>query len=75
MGEVVTLTVQTKLDLTPERVLQGALDECLKDAVVIGFDRDENLYFASSSADVTIILWLLEKAKQRLLMEGDDGET
>ena len=73
MGDVVTLTVQTKLDLTPERVLQGALDGCLKDAVVIGFDRDENLYFASSSADVTIILWLLEKAKQRLLMEGDDG--
>jgi hypothetical protein len=68
--KVVTLTVRTKLDLPPERILRGAIEKDLDGCFVIGRDKDGDLYFASSIADGGDILWLWEKAKT-LLMEAD----
>lgn len=62
----------TKLDLQPELVLQGALDEGLKCAVVLGYAADGCEYFASSMADGADVLWLLERLKLKLLSMGRD---
>ena len=67
MGEVVLLEGVTSLDIPSERVLESAITVGLNDAIVIGWDKDGELYFASSIADGADVLWLLEKAKKELL--------
>ena len=67
MGELVTLDCVTSIDIPPERVLESAISVGLTDAIVIGWDKDGDLYFASSIADGANVLWLIEKAKRELL--------
>lgn len=67
MGEVVELPVITTLDIPSERVLQKALDKGLQDVVIVGFDKDGDLYFASNKSDGGTVLWLFEMAKKALL--------
>lgn len=63
---IIPLNNITKLDLPPDRVLQSAVGQM--DAVVlIGWDKDGELYFASSIADGGEVNWLLDKAKMALL--------
>ena len=57
----------TRLDIPPERVLDGAKDKCPDGVVVLGFDADGDFYFASSIADGGTVIWLLELAKKKLL--------
>lgn len=57
----------TKLDIPPERILEGALEKGLQAAVVVGYDADGNLYFSSSYADGAEVVWLFELAKRRLM--------
>jgi len=71
MGEVVVLDLVTRLDLPPERVLNGALGENLKRVVVVGEYDDGTEYFASSVADGPDVLWALERAKLKLLRLAD----
>ncbi|HSN18986.1 MAG TPA: hypothetical protein VLV87_12360 [Gammaproteobacteria bacterium] len=52
------------------RVLAEAQAEGLTDAVVIGWDKDGTLYLKSSYADGPNVLWLLEQARDIILMEG-----
>lgn len=66
-AEVLRFNSETTHNLDPDRVLTGAAEQGLDGCLVVGFDRDGDLYFASSYADGGTILWLLEKAKQRLL--------
>lgn len=54
------------IDLLPDKVLNGALGK-LESVVIMGWDKDGELYFASSKADGGDILWLMEKAKKLLL--------
>lgn len=67
MAEIITLDVITKLDIPVERVIDGAKKADLETAVVIGWDKDGEFYFASNKADGADVLWLLEQAKKRLL--------
>lgn len=67
MAEIITLDVITKLDIPVERVIDGAKKADLETAVVIGWDKDGEFYFASNKADGGEVLWLIEKAKKRLL--------
>lgn len=67
MGEVVNLPCITTLDLTPERVLQAALETPLSGAVVMGYTEEGELYFASSYADGGNVMWLMELCKAELL--------
>lgn len=60
------LDVVTRLDIPVERVLEQAKDN-LKDVVLVGWDKDGELYFASNKANGGEVLWLLEKAKKLLL--------
>jgi hypothetical protein len=70
MGEVVDLDVITTLDMDPDRILERAKGE-LETAIVIGFDKDGEEYFASSVADGAQALWILERAKKALLETPD----
>lgn len=68
MGEVVVLRCVTRLDIPVERVLDGAREH-LESGLVIGWDKEGQLYIASSLADGGDMLWLLEKAKAELLKD------
>jgi len=63
---VVELGCITRLDLPADKVLNAAIDK-LETAVIIGWDKDGDFYFASSKADGGDVLWLIEKAKKLLL--------
>lgn len=67
MSKVIPLHCVTRLDLPVDRVLEMA-KERLEGCVILGWDVDGELYFASTYADGGEILWLLEKCKL-LLME------
>lgn len=67
MGEVVELDVQTTLAVPSERLLQKAIDGAVTNVVIIGYDPEGELWFASSDADCRAVLWLMERAKKLLL--------
>lgn len=66
MARIIPLRCVTKLDLPVERVLELAKDR-LEGCVILGWDKDGELYFASTYADGGEVLWLLEQCKLRLL--------
>ena len=68
---VIPLGNITRLDLPTDHVLDAVKGDCSDGVVVIGYDSDGELYFASSIADGGQVLWLLEQAKLALLT----GET
>jgi len=72
-GDLVDLPVLTRLDVPVTRVLEGVVEAEVDRVVVIGWDSDGELYFASSFANGPEILWLLELAKKEL-MEVVGGE-
>ena len=71
MGEVIEANIITKLDISVERVLRKAQEAELSGVVVIGWDKDGELYTASSMADGGDMLWMLEMTKKKLLEIGD----
>lgn len=72
MTNVVPFDGITRLNTDPAMTLERAKEEIGGGVVVIGWDKEENIYFASSLADGGDILWLLEKAKKTLLEIGDE---
>lgn len=71
MGEVVEPSFITTLDIPVERILRKAQDAGLTTVVVMGWDAEGDLYFASSVSDGGEVLWLMEKCKKDLLAVGD----
>lgn len=68
MGEVIILNNVTSLDIPADRVLDKAFEQMdLKQVVILGYDKDGEEYFASSIANGTEVLWLLERLKKKLL--------
>lgn len=70
MGDVTFLNCVTRLDIPADRVLEQAIGK-LETVVVIGYDENGDEYFASSKADGGYVLWLLERAKLKLLRTRD----
>ena len=66
MDNVIPLGNITKLDLNPDIVLENTKGK-LDNFVIVGWDKEGELYFSSTQADGGDVLWLLEKAKQALL--------
>ncbi len=58
-------------DVPGEEVLKGAIEANLVNAVVIGWDRDGDFFFASTEANHATTLWLLAHAQKALLDGGD----
>jgi len=71
-AEVVYPGFITKLDIPPGRILAKASEAELESAVVVGFDKNGDFYFASSLAAGPEVLWLLKLAEKKLLEVGDD---
>ena len=67
MVEVITLDVETRLDIPPERVLKKALEADMEGVVLIGYTKDGSYYAASSYADGGTVLWLLETCRLKLM--------
>jgi len=72
MGKLIYLGGVTKLDINPDRVLTEAVGQ-MEGVVIMGFDKKGQVYTASSYADGGVVLWLIEKCKQRLL-QSNEGE-
>lgn len=62
----------TKLDMPPDRILEKALGANLVSVVILGYDSDGEEYFCSSVADGGEVVWLLERAKMKLLEQVDE---
>jgi hypothetical protein len=71
-AEIVELNTITTLDIPAERILRRALDADLDRVLVIGYDTEGNEYFASSVADGGFSLWVMERAKLKLLRMADE---
>ena len=67
MGEVVQLNIPTKVDLSSDKILDGAKEHNLSVVLVVGELPDGKLYVAGSSADVPLSGWLLDQAKAMML--------
>jgi hypothetical protein len=66
MAKIIVFNGQTKLDIPPKDVIEGAAKEDFDQVLVIGWIGDE-LYMSSSSAEGSDILWLLERVKHFLM--------
>ena len=66
MDNLIYLNNITKLDIPADRVIESAVNQ-LESVVIVGYDKDGEEYFASSIASGPEVLWLLERAKHRLL--------
>lgn len=71
-GEVLEFDGITRLDVPAGRVLERAVEHDLDVCVVVGFDKDGEFYFASSSPDGGNAIWLLESAKHKLMQIAYD---
>jgi hypothetical protein len=71
MSNVIPLGNITRLDIPTDRVLDAAKGECSDGVVILGWNNDGELYFASSIADGGTVIWLLEMAKKKLLEVGE----
>ncbi len=67
---VTILPVVTRLPSDPRQTLTAALAADLTTAIVIGWDRNGSLYFASSEPDGGSVLWLMEVSKKNLLEQA-----
>ena len=56
----------SRLDFDPDEALTGAVG-LLKEVVIVGYEADGSLYFASNRANAPDVLWLLKQAEQILL--------
>jgi len=71
-GELVRFPGVTRLDTDPTLVLKEAIESGkLKNVVIMGYDEDEEEYFASSIADGGTVIWLMERLKLQLLRFAD----
>jgi hypothetical protein len=72
MGELVLFPGITTLPIEPERIFETAPK--LKEAIVVGTTETGDLYFASSVPGGPEALWLLERARHKLMLITDDLE-
>ena len=68
---VVPFPGSTTADIPPQSVLDGASAADLESVVILGWDKESNLYFASSNGYSPDVLWLLKAAEKELLSDGD----
>jgi hypothetical protein len=66
MSKVIPFNGITKLDLDPDLILENSKG-ALEGVVLLGWDKEGEMYFASTYADGGTVLWLLEQCKTRLL--------
>lgn len=65
MSNVIEFGGITKLDIEPDKVLESA--KGLETVFVVGWDKEGDLYAASSTSNLGELLILIERAKEALL--------
>lgn len=55
-------------DIPPDTILEAAKGAGLDTVIIIGKNADNDLYIASSTGEYPLINWLLDLAKQDLLL-------
>lgn len=73
-AEIITLDVETRLDVPVERIFKGAQESGVDPVVVIGREPNGEFYLATSIADLGHILLLLERARELLLRSNIEKE-
>ena len=63
--------VVTTDDIPADQVIMAAVGE-LKHVVILGYDRNDNEYFASSYASGPEVIWLLERAKNIIINASEE---
>ena len=58
-------------DVPSEQVLKRAIGDKIRNAVVLGYDEDNDFYFASAQSDGAETLWLLQLAIHKLMRIGN----
>ena len=66
MGDIIPIGGVTKLDLPADRILEAAKGS-MEGVVIVGFDKDGEVYAASSYADGGTVMWLLEACKNKMM--------
>lgn len=70
MSNVIQGHFYTRLDIDPNKVLDGAKDK-LSNVLVIGYEKDsDEIYFAASTSKTAELIFMLEKFKFKVL-RGD----
>lgn len=70
MADVIKFNGITKLDLSPDHVLEEAKGN-LQSVVIMGYDNEGEEYFASSISDGAEVVWLAELFKRRLFEQAE----
>ena len=68
MGKVIFANIDTTGEIPADRVIESAAGK-VDPVIIIGWDENDRLYFAASSADRGALLLLIETAKMSLLDE------
>lgn len=71
VAKVIQFRGITRLNLDPDTVLENNKGK-LEGLVILGYGKDGDEYFASTYADGSEVLWLLERCK-KMLLEVPDG--
>ena len=71
VAKVIQFNGITRLNLDPDTVLENNKGK-LEGLVILGYGKGGDEYFASTYADGTEVLWLLERCK-KMLLEVQDG--
>lgn len=71
-NKVVVLPCTTTLDLDPDRILQAAVGN-METVVILGYDKNGQEYFGANISDGGTVIWMMERAKLRLLRTVDGG--
>ena len=72
--KVIAFPGLSKLDQNVDLILREAIGE-LNEVVVTGYDKEGELYFASSKSDGAAVVWLLERAEHKLMITTDELEA
>jgi len=72
MAQVLKLVPDGKA--SAEKVLKEAQVQGLTEAIVLGWDKEGSMYLKTSCADGPSMLWLLEQARDVILMEGREQD-
>lgn len=74
MTNVVRFSGITTQDHEPWQILDAARERALQYVVVLGCESDGRLYFAASRSDGGEALWLMERARHKLMAIADELE-
>lgn len=71
LADVIELDIPTIADIPPDKILTAAMGE-LTSVVLLGYDKEGEEYFVSSTASGPEVVWMLERLKLKLLRTVDE---